>query len=61
MLRRSLETALEGETVKHQLSNVENAMVGIIGGIVECSINFPIITAKFCVQEGRAFPTRILD
>jgi len=61
MFRESLETVVEGDTVKPQLSNVENAMVGIIGGIVECSINFPIITAKFCVQEGRAFPTRISD
>jgi len=60
-MRRTLETAMEGESVKPQLSNVENMMVGIIGGILECSINFPVITAKFCVQEGRAFPTRISD
>jgi solute carrier family 25 2-oxodicarboxylate transporter 21 len=32
-------------------------LVGAIGGTVEISLQMPLLTYKFCVQEGRALPT----
>lgn len=39
------------------LSPMENLGVGALGGALEVSIQMPILTFKFCVQEGRALPT----
>mmetsp|Transcript_14269 Transcript_14269/g.17640 ORF Transcript_14269/g.17640 Transcript_14269/m.17640 type:complete len:280 (-) Transcript_14269:149-988(-) len=39
-----------------QLSADENLAVGLVGGMVETVINMPILTYKFCKQEGRPYP-----
>lgn len=39
------------------LTPVENLSVGAFGGALETCLQMPIITYKFCVQEGRALPT----
>ena len=41
------------------LSEGENLFVGAFGGIVETTLQMPIITYKVCVQEGRALPTTV--
>jgi hypothetical protein len=38
------------------LSPLENLAVGALGGALETCLQMPIITYKFCVQEGRALP-----
>jgi len=38
------------------LSEVENTAVGLIGGAAETTVLMPILTAKFCFQEGRPLP-----
>lgn len=39
------------------LSPLENLSVGAFGGALETCLQMPILTYKFCVQEGRALPT----
>jgi hypothetical protein len=46
----------EGGKKRALLSEVENLGVGVVGGTVETVINMPVLTAKFCLQEGRPFP-----
>lgn len=41
------------------LSPVENLVVGAVGGSLETAMQMPILTYKFCLQEGRALPTNI--
>lgn len=48
--------APEGASKRALLSEVENLGVGVVGGTVETVINMPVLTAKFCLQEGRPFP-----
>ena len=45
--------------VKATLSPAENLIIGAFGGAVETSVQMPILTWKFCSQEGRAFPTTV--
>mmetsp|Transcript_8760 Transcript_8760/g.16127 ORF Transcript_8760/g.16127 Transcript_8760/m.16127 type:complete len:275 (+) Transcript_8760:81-905(+) len=46
------------EKVRAQLSPVENLLVGAAGGMLETGLQMPLLTAKFCAQEGRAFPSK---
>jgi len=39
------------------LSGPENIAVGCAGGVTETCLLMPVLTAKFCLQEGRPFPT----
>jgi hypothetical protein len=39
------------------LSPLENLAVGAAGGALETCLQMPILTYKFCLQEGRALPT----
>jgi hypothetical protein len=41
------------------LSPLENLSVGALGGALETCLQMPIITYKFCVQEGRALPRNV--
>ena len=41
------------------LSYYENLSVGIGGGCLETAALMPVLTWKFCAQEGRPFPTSI--
>ncbi|CAB9504534.1 Mitochondrial carrier protein [Seminavis robusta] len=41
------------------LSEVENLAVGAAGGALETCLQMPILTYKFCLQEGRALPTSV--
>lgn len=38
------------------LSASENVVVGSVGGIMETSLLMPVLTWKFCTQEGRPYP-----
>lgn len=42
--------------VRATLSPVENLGVGISGGCLETALLMPILTWKFCAQEGRPYP-----
>lgn len=46
-------------SVRIPLSPLENLSVGAIGGAVETCLQMPILTYKFCAQEGRAFPATV--
>jgi len=39
------------------LNELENVGVGIVGGATETCLLMPMLTAKFCLQEKRPFPT----
>lgn len=39
------------------LSGPENIGVGVVGGVTETCLLMPVLTAKFCLQEGRPFPS----
>lgn len=41
------------------LTSTENLAVGALGGALETCLQMPVLTYKFCVQEGRALPTAI--
>lgn len=41
------------------LSEVENIGVGMVGGVTETCLLMPVLTAKFCLQEGRPLPSNI--
>eukprot|EP01082_Thalassiosira_pseudonana_P009294 g8213.t1 g8213 contig29:16378-17262(+) len=41
------------------LSPTENLAIGCLGGAVESTLQMPIVTYKFCSQEGRAFPKTV--
>lgn len=43
-------------SIKKPLSESENLLVGVVGGVVEVSALMPIITARFCLQQGRPLP-----
>jgi len=42
-----------------QLSPFMNIAVGGCGGMIETYVQMPIITWKYCTQEGRKFPTTL--
>ena len=44
-------------SVRPSLSSSENLAVGVFGGCVETAVLMPIITWKYCLQEGRALPS----
>ena len=46
-------------TAQEQLSPVENLMVGSFSGALETCLQMPILTYKFCRQEGRSLPKSI--
>lgn len=39
------------------LNEFENIGVGMLGGVTETCLLMPVLTAKFCLQEGRPLPT----
>lgn len=41
------------------LSPLENLAVGAAGGCLETSLQMPLLTYKFCVQESRALPNTL--
>lgn len=41
------------------LSSTENLAAGAFGGALETCLQMPVLTYKFCLQEGRALPTTI--
>lgn len=47
------------QPVRAQLSPVENVAVGAFGGALETCLQMPVLTFKFCTQEGRALPTSV--
>ena len=42
--------------MRPSLSENENLAVGIVGGCVETALLMPVLTWKFCLQEGRPYP-----
>lgn len=38
------------------LDSSENLIVGSVGGMLETSVLMPVLTWKFCTQEGRPYP-----
>lgn len=50
--------AIDGkkERIRHPLSTIENLAVGSFAGALETCIQMPVLTYKFCLQEGRALP-----
>jgi hypothetical protein len=38
------------------LSEHENLLVGMVGGTAETALLMPVLTWKFCLQEGRPYP-----
>ncbi len=38
------------------LNPIENLVVGCVGGVMETTILMPVLTWKFCSQEGRPYP-----
>jgi len=49
----------EAKKVRAQLTPIENLAVGAIGGMLETTIQMPLLTLKFATQEGRPLPTRL--
>jgi len=45
--------------MRYQLTPSENLLVGMFSGTLETSLQMPLITWKFCKQEGRAFPRSV--
>ena len=43
-------------SMRPSLSTNENLGVGIVGGCVETAALMPVLTWKFCLQEGRPYP-----
>eukprot|EP00493_Phyllostaurus_siculus_P009951 UN10088 len=43
--------------MRYQLTPTENLLVGMFSGTLETSAQMPLLTWKFCKQEGRAYPT----
>ena len=46
----------EQKKVRASLTPLENTGVGIFGGCLETFLQMPILTWKFCAQEGRPYP-----
>jgi len=44
------------ERIRHPLSISENLAVGSFAGALETCLQMPVLTYKFCLQEGRALP-----
>jgi len=44
-------------SMRPSLSENENLVVGVVGGCVETVLLMPVLTWKFCLQEGRPYPT----
>lgn len=42
--------------LRPSLSYEENLCVGVLGGCVETTLLMPVLTWKFCLQEGRPYP-----
>ena len=49
-------TPQEAANLRPALSYYENLAVGVGGGCVETAALMPVLTWKFCAQEGRALP-----
>ena len=49
-------TPQEAANLRPALSYYENIAVGVGGGCVETATLMPVLTWKFCAQEGRALP-----
>ena len=49
----------EGLIPRQSLSYNENLGVGVVGGCVETAALMPVLTWKFCLQEGRPLPSTI--
>uniref|UniRef100_A0A6U2YIV5 Mitochondrial carrier protein n=1 Tax=Lotharella globosa TaxID=91324 RepID=A0A6U2YIV5_9EUKA len=45
--------------VRAQLTPMENLLVGAAGGMLETTIQMPLLTLKFATQEGRPLPKRL--
>ena len=50
-------TTQEAACARPALSYYENLAVGVGGGCFETAALMPVLTWKFCAQEGRALPT----
>ena len=48
--------AMTEQRVRIPLSPIENLAVGAFGGALETCLQMPILTYKFCLQEGRSLP-----
>jgi len=46
----------DGKKPRASLSAVENLGVGVFGGCLETGLLMPVLTWKFCAQEGRPYP-----
>lgn len=51
--------AAEKKLTRAYLSPAENVGLGIFGGMAETTIFMPILTWKFCIQEGRPLPRNL--
>jgi len=56
-LTTTTTTTTTPSLVRVPLSPAENLAVGAFGGALETCLQMPILTYKFCLQEGRALPT----
>ena len=45
--------------MRTELSPAQNLAVGCLSGAVESTVNMPVKTYKFCMQECRALPTNV--
>jgi len=50
---------MSDERSRAQLSPLMNIAVGGTGGMIETYVQMPLITWKYCIQEGRAYPKTI--
>jgi len=50
---------MENKTLRYQLTDVENMLVGAFAGTLETALQMPLLTWKFCKQEGRAYPKTV--
>jgi solute carrier family 25 2-oxodicarboxylate transporter 21 len=48
------------DRVRTPLSPMENIGVGALGGALETCLQMPILTYKFCLQEGRPLPLNMV-
>eukprot|EP00501_MAST-03F_sp_TOSAG23-6_P001328 GSMAST32.ASY1.ANO1.1376.1 assembled CDS len=55
----SQKQQLNNVSSRVSLSPLENLAVGAAGGCLETSLQMPLLTYKFCVQESRALPNTL--
>ena len=55
----SITTSQPPTTTAVTLSPFENVLVGAVGGALETCLQMPILTYKFCIQEGRTLPKSV--